>query len=249
MTDRVRRIPYDSWDEFARSLRGELFGDASFQRNRYLFRGVPDYTYELVSSFDRLFPTNRDRQRVFSAMTEAFRDESRGQVPDEILADEIKTLALGQHHGLPTRLLDWTESPYVAAFFALHEALPHHAQNGRYVAVWVLHLDAPVWDRESGVEILRVPSVGVRIRNQAGRFTLSRTPFRTLEEYVNSFDYDGDALTQMYFPAHDAGRGLSELAMMGLTSARLFPDLTGAASAAKMRVILDEIGSRDRALR
>lgn len=240
---RVAQIPYDSWEDFARSMRADLFGDGPFRRSRYLFRGLPDQNFELVSSFDRLFPTSRDRQRIFSALLAAFRDECQGQVSQEILADEFKTMALGQHHGLPTRLLDWSESPYVAAFFALSDALPDHTEEARFVAIWALHLDAPLWDRESGVEILRAPSVGVRIRNQAGLFTLSRTPFRTLEEYVESFEYDGVGLTQMYFPVSEARRGLSELAMMGLTSARLFPDLTGAAAAAKMRVVLDEIAS------
>jgi hypothetical protein len=241
----VTRIRYESWDEFTRSLRGELFGDEPFGRDHYLFRGLPDYEFELVSSFDRLFPTTQDRQRLFTAMLDAFREELIGQVDEEVLEDELKTLALGQHHGLPTRLLDWSESPYVAAFFALSDALPYRSDPTHHVAVWALHLDAGIWGKEYGVEVPRVPAVGnVRIRNQAGRFTLARTPFRTLEGYVESSDYQGPALTQLQFPASDATRGLRELAMMGLTSARLFPDLTGAAAAAKTRVLLDEDTAR-----
>jgi len=43
-------------------------------------------------------------------------------MPDE--GDELGCLALMQHYGAPTRLLDWTISPFVAAFFAVEKA-PH----------------------------------------------------------------------------------------------------------------------------
>jgi len=237
----IQTLHYISWDEFTRSVRIDLFGGEPFRRNRYLFRGVSSEDYQLVSSFDRVFGPRPDPHRMFAALLAAFREECEGQVASEILDDELKTLALGQHHGLPTRLLDWTESPYVAAFFAFSGALRHQPLENRRVAVWVLHRSAPVWSREFGVELLAVPSVGnIRIRNQAGRFTLARTPFRTLEQFVEHAPYDGVALTKVAVPASEARRCLAELAMMGLTPARMFPDLAGSAAAAEMRVLLED---------
>jgi hypothetical protein len=236
----IRTLQYVSWEEFMRSLRLDLFDDAPFRRSRYLFRGVSSEDYRLESSFDRVFGARPEPHRLFADLLAAFREECEGQAAPDLLEDESKTLALGQHYGLPTRLLDWTESPYVAAFFAFSGALRHQPFDGRRVAIWVLHRATPLWSRDVGVEILTVPSIGnMRIRNQAGRFTLARTPFATLEEYVKHSSFDGVGLTKIAIPAREAARSLSDLAMMGVTPARMFPDLVGAAEAAEMRVLLD----------
>ena len=100
------------------------------------------------------------------------------------MRDDQKLWALGQHNGLPTRLLDWTTSPYVAAFFAFQLG-PGAAQEFSHVAIWALHLDNRVWSKEMGVEVVTPPALeNIRLRNQSGKFTLSRTPFASPEEYV-----------------------------------------------------------------
>jgi hypothetical protein len=237
----VRPIVYTGWAEFKRDLFAELFESQRFQPGRYLFRGVGDANWMLCSSFDRKFagvPLRR-RMQLWEQLIQEWRTGcAEAGVPGAVLEDDRKLWALGQHHGLPTRLLDWSTSPYVAAFFAFHDHLISGGTSFEQVAVWALHLNNPVWSRDKGVEIVSAPSLdNVRLRNQGGKFTLSRAPFATLEEYVERFAHDV-ALTKCVLPAGDAEHALSDLDAMGINSYDLFPDLTGLAARATMRASL-----------
>ena len=237
----VRTVRYGGWVEFTRDLFTELFGDGIFRPGRYLFRGIADADWGLSSYFDRRFATIPLERRLplWDRLLAEWRQMCADQgVAASILTEDRKLWALGQHHGLPTRLLDWSVSPYVAAFFAFSGHLTAPPGRHHQVAVWVLHLDNPVWSRPGGVEVVAVPALeNVRLRNQGGRFTLCRASIGTLEEYVERFA-DDVALTKCMLPAVEAGRALSDLDAMGITSAELFPDLSGIATLATMRAVL-----------
>jgi hypothetical protein len=238
----IQIIEYGSWNELKRDLFIELFGKSGFRPGRYLFRGMGNADWHLSSSFDRQFASlGRDqRLRLWEELIHEWRHgcEETG-VPDTVLHDDQKLWALGQHNGLPTRLLDWTTSPYVAAFFAFHDWILQLPEEFSHVAIWVLHMENPVWSKEMGVEIVTAPALeNIRLRNQSGKFTLSRTPFASLEEYAERCSAD-PALTKVVLPAAEALPALPDLDSMGINSYHLFPDLTGLAKMATMRQLLE----------
>jgi hypothetical protein len=157
-------------------------------------------------------------------------------IPTEARASDSMLLALGQHYGLPTRLLDWTESPYIAAFFSFNRSALWGAQD-QQVVVWVLDSDNPIWSTHYGVEIIDVPSFGnQRIRNQSGKFTLSKTPFASLEDYVQAHG-DSGALQKYMLPASESTKALADLDAMGIHHGTVYPEIEGAAQMALFRTV------------
>lgn len=91
--------------------------DNKINRNRssYLYRGMPNTTFHLATSLSR-----NCKDRAFDIEKSILRNFTKyASIEDPKLINSVwRQLIIGQHHGLPTRLLDWTYSPLIALHFA-----------------------------------------------------------------------------------------------------------------------------------
>lgn len=103
-------------------------------RSPYVFRGMDVATWELGTSLQRLpKKSNTDIKLIERSLIRTFRKYASAGAFDE--KSEWYVLAVAQHNGLPTRVLDWTTSPLVAAHFACGDA----AYKNEDGVIWCLH--------------------------------------------------------------------------------------------------------------
>ena len=110
----MKDIPISSWSELNERLyEGSWSEPLNRFRSPFAFRGESNSAYTLKTSLARLAPAP---EKIESHLLRNFRKYAlRDAVPDDSIWN---WLAVAQHHGLPTRLLDWTYSPFVALHFA-----------------------------------------------------------------------------------------------------------------------------------
>jgi hypothetical protein len=124
----VEDIRVESWNE----LNDQVFAESWMEplgrfRSNFVFRGMSDANHSLRTSLYQLSDTP---EQIESHLLRNFRKYAhRGSVARDSI---WSWLALGQHHGLPTRLLDWTFSPLVAMHFATEQLAKYTAD----AAIW-----------------------------------------------------------------------------------------------------------------
>ena len=242
----VLRIPVPNWESFGSVISQQL---GEVLSPHFAFRGQANSQFELVSCFDRAFGhlTPKRKADGYKRLEQIFAKLAvRYDIdPPE---DSAIVMALAQHFGLATRMLDWSESRYIAAFFAFasltsdfNSSLDAEDADQREVSVFAIDRLSSLWGRET-VQIIdpENPGDNERIRRQRGLFTINRTEYSSIEEYVRQYierqpdDVDTYPLYRFDLPASCARVALRDLLEMRISHAELFPGLEGIAKEAML---------------
>ena len=205
-----------------------------------IFRGQSDGTWTLRTTFHR--HGRRDLVR-YADDVERLRNVVTGITGRFFNTDNAvehgSLLHVAQHHGFPTPLLDWTESPYIAAFFAFAELGPE-ANEGN---VRVLAFQAAAWLRDQqNVQSVVAPfpyfnvNTFTPIENPRAlpqQSVVTATNLVQPEGYIRQMEAERRVayLEAIDLPRSLRNQALDDLAYMGISAASMFPGLDGACQA------------------
>lgn len=253
----ILTLNLNSWNEF----------DNVVQK----FHGYPDYIWrgqrcyceewKLTSSFDRKFPNISNRAAKLEDILHKFKQELRdlqdihriGSLSD----DEI--WAIGQHYGLPTPLLDWTECPYIAAYMAVFKKGTSYQSENR--VIYALNRALKLRIRKSkNAETKEVLSRkrfvdfdldknnfdathNQRLINQKGKFTKALEGDdinATVANFCKKGKYPNKIiLAEILIPNKVRDECMAFLESKKITHGTLFPDYAGAVEICKMELGID----------
>lgn len=229
------------------------------RRDFGVYRGSSNSSAPLLTSLDRLGGVNPPHTKVDleEHILRNYIRYARPYIGTEANND-WEQLISAQHHGVPTRLLDWSYSPLVAVFFATRPSAGaqdravwrldwqavHHAFGFPPLALRTADLDTLLdggkhytpWqlftrsNEKPFACLLEPPSIDARIVSQAAAFTLCSDRCHAFDDFLEEHGL-GDALVKFVIRGELVSHFRDQLDLAGVDERRLFPDLDGVAAA------------------
>ncbi|WP_185928235.1 FRG domain-containing protein [Mesorhizobium sp. M6A.T.Ce.TU.016.01.1.1] len=233
------RVPVcriEDWQSFERLIEAEHEQIGGGDR---IYRGQRRYDWQIAATLTREFDGGAIPPEMSRRLLNRFQLAMRGRGTDMNGNDDNEIWAFGQHFGLATPLLDWTESPFVALFFAFAQEDDPAEKPNDSRAVFSLNRGLV---EELLPELFFEPALGenARLVNQAGLFTVTPSGDDNLvsaiiDAVVETGAVDPDnpkEIARYIYKVHIPNQGrvacLSMLRRMNIHHANLFPDPTGA---------------------
>lgn len=175
----IEEVHIRKWNYFIDYVQDHFPPDSS-----WIFRGHRKDTYKLESTIDRQINDKTRTKEIRSAQLERFKLAIRGKrgANPPAYTDEKEWWSIGQHYELLTPLLDWSRSPYTAAYFSFFKTGSDDTKKRVVVALNKEKVQANGLQNE--IEFF-VPSSdeNARVISQNGLFTYSESG-KSIEELV-----------------------------------------------------------------
>lgn len=245
-------LELSSWGEFSRFVN-----EAMLPYKEYVWRGQRRADWKLEPTLDRVLrKLKKEGDSKFAEdHLSRFKYASRGRRSDLKIAldgNDNDWWAVGQHHGLATPLLDWTRSPYTAAYFAFEE---EDYDDNETRAIWAFDQEgveevvAKMVNSSSekltdfNLEFIEPMTLDTpRMINQAALF--SRTSYSMdIEAWSKKiFENDGQywRLIKVTCPSKERNECLRAMNRMNICHLSLFPDLDGASRYCNMHLGIEK---------
>ncbi|AXT59460.1 FRG domain-containing protein [Aquimarina sp. AD10] len=208
-------IEIKKFDELLEAFESQKAGQ------NFVYRGVSNTSYELITSLGRCESAmGKPIERLEARLIKLFKESSIPYLEHKP-NNELEWLAVAQHYGLPTRLLDWTYNPLVSTYFAVESTPINDAAI--YILSGCSTIQIP--DKTNPYKLDKVfkyrpPYISARIQNQAGLFTVHNTPDTPFEH---------DKLKKVVIPKQLKSTIKKTLFKYGINQRLIYPGLDGVA--------------------
>lgn len=244
----IQTLEFKNWKEFIDHINSNL------DHRKFVWRGQGDSSWFLEPTLDRelkkIDKIALNKTIIINRHLDRFKYASRGRRglnPQEI-KDDNDWWALGQHNGLSTPLLDWSKSPFVAAFFAFASS---NISTTEYRTIFgiaktdieekskIIKKSHNGKSRPPIIEFIEpLSDENARLVNQGGLFSRSPTGI-DIESWIKENYFDEEKYIRVWkllLPESERSAILQSLNRMNINYSSLFPDLFGATNFTNMHL-------------